>query len=129
MSNLPTELKYAETHEWARLTEDGDIIVGITDHAQASLGDLVYVELPEVGDDVAAGNNVAVVESVKAASDIYAPVSGEIIAINEELEDEPQLVNNGPYDEGWLFTITPSNVHEMDDLLDAEGYQSTISDE
>ena len=129
MSNLPTELKYAETHEWARLTEDGDIIVGITDHAQASLGDLVYVELPEVGDDVAAGNNVAVVESVKAASDIYAPVSGEIIAINEELEEEPQLVNNGPYDEGWLFTITPSNIHEMDDLLDAEGYESTISDE
>ena len=129
MSKLPTELKYAETHEWSRLTEDGNIVVGITDHAQGALGDLVYVELPEVGDDVAAGNTVAVVESVKAASDIYAPVSGEVVAINEELEEEPQLVNNGPYDEGWLFTIAPSNVHEMDDLLDADGYQTAISDE
>lgn len=129
MSNLPTELKYAETHEWVRLGENGNVIVGITDHAQASLGDLVYIELPEVGDDVAAGNATAVVESVKAASDIYAPVSGEIIAINEELEDEPQLVNNGPYDEGWLFTIAPTNIHEMDDLLDAEEYEKAISED
>ncbi|HAD10281.1 MAG TPA: glycine cleavage system protein GcvH [Gammaproteobacteria bacterium] len=128
MSNLPEELKYAETHEWAREDGTGNIIVGITDHAQESLGDLVFVELPEVGDEVEAGSAIAVVESVKAASDIYAPVSGEIIAINELLEDEPQLINSGPYDEGWLFEIQPSNISELEDLMSAAEYQTSIEE-
>ena len=128
MSNLPEELKYAETHEWAREDEKGNIIVGITDHAQESLGDLVFVELPEVGDEIEVGSAIAVVESVKAASDIYAPVSGEIIAINELLEDEPQLINSGPYDEGWLFEIQPSNISELEDLMSAAEYQTSIEE-
>ena len=128
MSNLPEELKYAETHEWAREDGTGNIIVGITDHAQESLGDLVFVELPEVGDEVEAGSAIAVVESVKAASDIYAPVSGEIIAINELLEDEPQLINSGPYDEGWLFEIQPANISELEDLMSAAEYQTSIEE-
>jgi glycine cleavage system H protein len=121
MSNTPEELKYASSHEWARL--DGDIVtVGISDHAQEALGDLVYVELPSVGDSVQAGDEAGVVESVKAASDIYAPVSGEIVEINEALTDTPEIVNSAPYTEGWLYRIRISDVSELDKLLSADEY-------
>lgn len=121
MSELPTELKYAASHEWARL--DGDVVtVGITDHAQDALGDLVFVELPSVGDVVSAGQEAGVVESVKAASDIYAPVSGEIVAINEALVDAPEMVNTEPYTGGWLYQIKVRDAAELNELLDAEAY-------
>ncbi|MES3039880.1 MAG: glycine cleavage system protein GcvH [Pseudomonadota bacterium] len=121
MSNTPEELKYATSHEWARL--DGDIVtVGISDHAQDALGDLVYVELPSVGDSVQAGDEAGVVESVKAASDIYAPVSGEIVEINEALADSPETVNSAPYTDGWLYRIRISDVSELDKLLSADEY-------
>jgi len=121
MSQLPAELKYAASHEWARL--DGDVVtVGITDHAQDALGDLVYVELPNVGDAVSAGQEAGVVESVKAASDIYAPVSGEIIAINDALVDAPEIVNTEPYTGGWLYQIKISDAAELDKLLTADAY-------
>lgn len=121
MSQLPAELKYAASHEWARL--DGDVVtVGITDHAQDALGDLVFVELPTVGDMVSAGQEAGVVESVKAASDIYAPVSGEIIAINEALVDAPEIVNTEPYAGGWLYQIKVTDAAELDELLSAEAY-------
>jgi glycine cleavage system H protein len=121
MSNTPAELKYATTHEWLRL--EGDIaVVGITDHAQDALGDLVYVELPDVGDVLHAGDEAGVVESVKAASDIYAPVSGEVIAINETLSDSPEIVNSEPYDGGWLYKIRIADASELDALMTAEEY-------
>ncbi|MEO6698235.1 MAG: glycine cleavage system protein GcvH [Paraperlucidibaca sp.] len=121
MSQLPAELKYAASHEWARL--DGDVVtVGITDHAQDALGDLVFVELPSVGDVISAGQEAGVVESVKAASDIYAPVSGEIIAINEALVDAPEIVNTEPYTGGWLYQIKISDAAELDNLLSADAY-------
>ena len=121
MSQLPAELKYAASHEWARL--EGDVVtVGITDHAQDALGDLVFVELPSVGDVVSAGQEAGVVESVKAASDIYAPVSGEIIAINDALVDAPEIVNTEPYAGGWLYQIKISDAAELDELLSAEEY-------
>ena len=122
MSETPAELKYATTHEWVRDEGDGTVTVGISDHAQESLGDVVYVELPEVGANYAAAEDVAVVESVKAASDIYAPVSGEIIAVNELLEDEPDTVNGSPYEDGWFFKIRMSDASELEALLDADGY-------
>ncbi len=128
MSNTPTDLKYATSHEWARL--DGDIVtIGITDHAQEALGDLVFVELPEVGDNVNAGDEAGVVESVKAASDIYAPVSGEVIEINPALEDTPELINTDPYGEGWMYKIKISAVEELDDMLSADEYDSQVSAE
>lgn len=121
MSNTPEELKYASSHEWARL--EGDIVtVGISDHAQEALGDLVYVELPNVGDSVQAGDEAGVVESVKAASDIYAPVSGEVIEVNETLVDNPEIVNTAPYTDGWLYRIRVSDVSELDELLSADEY-------
>lgn len=121
MSNTPAELKYAASHEWARL--EGDVVtVGITDHAQDALGDLVYVELPEIGAQVAAGDEAGVVESVKAASDIYAPVSGEIVAVNEALIDAPEIVNSEPYGDGWLYRIKISDVSELDKLMSAADY-------
>lgn len=121
MSNTPAELKYAASHEWARL--EGDVVtVGISDHAQDALGDLVYVELPEVGAQVAAGDEAGVVESVKAASDIYAPVSGEIVAVNEALVDTPETVNSDPYGAGWLYKIKAADVSEIDKLLSADAY-------
>ncbi|MGL4449188.1 glycine cleavage system protein GcvH [Shewanella sp.] len=129
MSNIPTELKYASSHEWIRKEEDGSYTVGITEHAQELLGDMVFVELPEVGDTVTAGEDCAVAESVKAASDIYAPISGEVIAVNEALEDSPELVNSDAYGEGWFFRVMPSDEAEVDALLDAEGYQAVIDEE
>ncbi|ERP90045.1 MAG: glycine cleavage system protein GcvH [Pseudomonadales bacterium] len=128
MSEIPAELRYASSHEWAK-NDDGTVTVGITAHAQDAMGDLVYVELPEVGQVVAAGDEAGVVESVKAASDIYAPVSGEIVAINEALEDEPELVNNAPYEGGWLFKIAMSEESDLDNLLTADQYQAQIESE
>lgn len=123
MSNTPNELKYAASHEWARLEEDGSVTVGITDHAQQALGDVVYVELPEVGVVLSAGQEAGVVESVKAASDIYAPVSGTVIAINPALEESPETINADPYHDGWFFKLKPEDAGELDELLDADAYQ------
>ncbi|MFO7552552.1 MAG: glycine cleavage system protein GcvH [Haliea sp.] len=129
MSQTPSELKYASSHEWARLEEDGTVTIGITDHAQEALGDVVFVELPEVGDRLAAGDEAGVVESVKAASDIYAPVSGEVIAINDALEDEPETVNGDPYNDGWFYRIQPDDTAELENLLSAEDYTEHCADE
>ncbi len=129
MSEIRNELKYLPSHEWARLEEDGTVTIGISDHAQDSLGDVVFVELPEVGSTVSKGEEAGVVESVKAASDIYSPISGEVIAINEALEDAPETVNGSPYDDGWFFRVKPEDLSELDDALDAEGYQNAIETE
>ena len=128
MSDFPTELKYANSHEWARLESDGSVVIGITDHAQEALGDIVYVELPELGAEVDAGGEVAVVESVKAASDIYSPVGGEVVEINSVLEDDPETVNNSPYADGWLFRVKVDSLRDLDDLMDAEDYQAAIEE-
>jgi glycine cleavage system H protein len=129
MSHMPIELKYASTHEWARLEEDGTVTVGITDHAQAALGDVVFVETPEVGVVLAAGDDAGVVESVKAASDIYAPLTGEVLAINMLLEDDPETVNSDPYAEGWFYKLQPADLNELDALLSADVYQQQCEDE
>ena len=126
MSNVPSELKYVASHEWLRMEDDGTITVGITDHAQEALGDIVYVELPDVGDTVAVDDEVAVVESVKAASDVYAPNTGEVVAINEALEDDPEVINTDPYGEGWMYRIKPDNADDFDSLLSAEEYQADL---
>lgn len=123
MSEVRAELKYLESHEWARVEADGTVTVGVSDHAQAALGDVVFVELPEVGSDVTAGSEAGVVESVKAASDIYSPISGEVIAINEALEDAPETINASPYDDGWFYKVRPTELEELDNALDAEAYQ------
>ena len=129
MSNIPDELSYAETHEWVRTEDDGSITVGISDHAQEQLGDLVYVELPDVGRVVAQAEEVAVVESVKAASDIYSPVSGEVIEVNEVLADTPETVNADPYVDGWLFKLNPSDSSELDSLLDSDRYAELTAED
>lgn len=129
MSNIPSELKYASSHEWVRAEGDGVYTVGITEHAQELLGDMVFVELPEVGDEVDAGEDCAVAESVKAASDIYAPITGEVVAINEDLEDSPENVNNDAYGDGWLFKVKASDESELTNLLDAEGYENSIDED
>ncbi|QBY03578.1 glycine cleavage system protein GcvH [Thalassotalea sp. HSM 43] len=129
MSNIPSELKYASSHEWVRVEGDGTVTVGITEHAQELLGDMVFVELPEVGDEIEAGDDVAVAESVKAASDIYAPIGGEVVEINEELEDSPELVNSDAFGDGWMFKVKLSDVGELESLLDAEGYQNVVDEE
>jgi glycine cleavage system H protein len=128
MSHTPTELKYASSHEWARLEEDGTVTVGISDHAQQALGDVVFVEAPDVGDDVEAAGEAGVVESVKAASDIYSPVSGEIVAINEVLEDSPETINEDPYGDGWMFRVKPSVISQLEDLLNAEAYEASCEE-
>ena len=129
MSEFPTELKYANSHEWARLESDGIVVVGITDHAQDALGDIVFIELPEPGAEVDAAAEVAVIESVKAASDIYSPVSGEIVEVNSALEDEPELVNGSPYEDGWLFTVKVNSSEDLSGLLDAEAYEALVGSE
>lgn len=126
MSNVPSELKYVASHEWLRLEDDGTITVGITDHAQEALGDIVYVELPDTGDTVAVDDEVAVVESVKAASDVYAPITGEVVAINEALEDDPEVINTDPYGDGWMYRIKPDNADDYESLLTAEEYQAEL---
>ncbi|TLU67385.1 glycine cleavage system protein GcvH [Thalassotalea litorea] len=129
MSNIPSELKYASSHEWVRNEGDGTVTVGITEHAQELLGDMVFVELPEVGDQISTGDDVAVAESVKAASDIYAPVSGEVVGINEDLEDSPELVNSDAFGDGWMFRVKLDDASELDALLDAEGYQNVVDED
>lgn len=128
MSNIPQELKYASSHEWVRSEGNGVYTVGITEHAQDLLGDMVFVELPDVGDTVAQGDDVAVAESVKAASDIYAPISGEVVAINEALNDAPETVNSAPYTDGWMFRIKAADEAEVAGLLDAAGYAASIAE-
>jgi glycine cleavage system H protein len=127
MSNIPADLRYAESHEWARLEADGTVTVGISDHAQEALGDVVFVELTEVGKVFAAGDQSGVVESVKAASDIYSPIAGEVIAVNEELGGSPELLNSDPYG-AWIFKLKPSDAAEVGKLLDAAGYKSAIGE-
>lgn len=129
MSNIPSELKYVASHEWIRVEGDGTVVIGITDHAQDLLGDVVFVELPEVGAEVATGDESGVVESVKAASDIYAPVSGEVVAVNEDLEDSPELVNSDPYGEGWFFKLKLADDSELEGLLNAEAYGEVCESE
>ena len=129
MSEIPSELKYTKEHEWIRLDDEGNAVIGITDHAQELLGDMVYVELPEVDDSVATGDETGVVESVKAASDIYAPISGDIIEVNEELGDAPENVNSEPYESGWLYKMTVGNEGDLDELLTADEYAELIADE
>ncbi len=129
MSNIPSELKYATSHEWVRNEGDGIVTVGISEHAQDLLGDMVFVELPDVGDNISTGDDVAVAESVKAASDIYAPISGEVIEINEDLEDSPELVNADAFGDGWLFKVKLDDASELENLLDAEGYKDSIDED
>lgn len=127
MSDIPAGLRYAESHEWARLEADGTVTVGISDHAQEALGDVVFVELAEIGKAFAAGQEAGVVESVKAASDIYSPVAGEVIAVNEELSGSPELLNSDPYG-AWIFKLKPSNSADLEKLLDAAGYKAAIGE-
>lgn len=128
MSNIPADLKYLESHEWVRVESDGTLTVGISDHAQAALGDLVFVEVPEAGRKVKAGEGFAVVESVKAASDVYSPVSGEIVAANADLDATPELINQDPYGAGWLIKLRPSDPGELGKLLDAGAYEKIAKD-
>ncbi|MFZ8915377.1 MAG: glycine cleavage system protein GcvH [Gammaproteobacteria bacterium] len=122
MSDIPADLKYIASHEWVRVEGDGTVTVGVTDHAQDALGDVVYVELPEIDVVLSAGDEAGVVESVKAASDIYTPLSGTVIAVNSTLEDAPEQVNSDPYGEGWFFKLRLADAGELDELLDADGY-------
>lgn len=129
MSEIPGDLKFLKSHEWVRVEEDGTVTVGISDHAQGALGDLVYVELPEVGSQLQAGNGAATVESVKAASDIYAPVSGVVVAVNEALNDKPETINEDAYGDGWIFKLKLDDKAELDELLDADAYGELIENE
>lgn len=128
MANIPADLKYLDSHEWARVESDGSVTIGISDHAQGALGDLVFVEVPEVGKSLSKGGAAAVVESVKAASDVYSPVSGEVVAANDALSGSPELVNSDPYGAGWLYKIKPSNASELQQLLDAKAYEKVVAD-
>ncbi len=129
MSLVPPELKFTNSHEWVRPEGDGVYTVGISDHAQSLLGDMVFIDLPDLDESLDAGDDCAVAESVKAASDIYAPMGGCVVAINEDLEGSPELVNSDPYGDGWLFQLKVDDEEEMNDLLDAEGYQDLIADD
>ncbi len=129
MSDIPSDLRYAESHEWVSQEEEGVVKVGISDHAQEQLGDLVFVELPEEGDTVNRGDACSVVESVKAASDIYSPVSGEVVVVNEALADTPEIVNNDPYGDGWLFSVKLDDPGELDELMDAEAYKEHLAED
>ncbi|AXE28815.1 glycine cleavage system protein GcvH [Chromobacterium phragmitis] len=126
MSNIPAELKYVDSHEWLRLEADGSVTVGITAHAQELLGDIVFVELPKVGATLAKDEQAGVVESVKAASDVYCPIAGEVLEVNAELESAPDLANNEPYGDGWFFKIKPANAADLDGLMDAAAYAKEI---
>jgi glycine cleavage system H protein len=129
MSEIPGDLKFLKSHEWARVEGDGKVTVGISDHAQGLLGDLVYVELPNIGDRVEAGNACAVVESVKAASDVYAPVTGTITAVNSALSDKPETINEDAYGEGWLFTLEVEDAEQLNELLGPDDYAELLEDE
>ena len=128
MSDVPSELKYTKSHEWVRDEGDGTFTIGITDHAQELLGDLVFVELPEAGSELTAGDACCVVESVKAASDVYMPISGEILEVNELLADTPEIINDSAFDDGWLFKVQPSAEVELEELMDADAYEAEIAD-
>ena len=128
MSEIPTDLRYTTSHEWVRLEEDGTVTIGITDHAQEALGDIVFVELPEVDSELAQGDASCVVESVKAASDIYMPISGEVIDTNQALVDEPEKINASAYDDGWIFKIKPTDEDDIEQLMDASGYEAECED-
>ncbi|MCG7872226.1 MAG: glycine cleavage system protein GcvH [Candidatus Thiodiazotropha lotti] len=129
MSNAPTDRRYAKSHEWIKDEGDGSLTIGITDHAQELLGDLVFVDLPEVGQSLDAGGDCAVVESVKAASDVYSPVSGEVIAINDVLDGAPETINEDAFGDGWMFKVKASDMSELNGLLDAEGYDALVAEE
>jgi len=129
MSQVPADLKYTKSHEWARAESDGTITIGITDHAQGALGDLVFVEAPATGNTVTAGDACAVVESVKAASDVYSPISGEVVATNDQLADAPETVNTDPYGEGWLFRVKPTDTSALGKMLDASDYEHVLAEE
>lgn len=129
MSELPGDLLYTSEHEWLRREDDGSVTVGITDHAQAALGDLVYVELPEVGQDVESGGDMAVVESVKAASDVYAPIDGNVVAVNEDLADDPEKINAEPYGEGWIVRLQPAGDIDDSELMAPDAYQALLDEE
>ena len=124
MAEIPSNLKFLESHEWARLEDDGTVTVGISDHAQELLGDIVFVELPEIGKDISKSGDIAIVESVKAASDVYSPVTGQITEVHEALIDNPEIINSSPYEDGWFFKIQPQDITEMNELLDATAYES-----
>ena len=128
MKNIPGDLKFLSSHEWARVESDATITIGISDHAQDLLGDIVFVELPEVGQTLDAETDAAIVESVKAASDIYSPLSGEVIEVNSLLEDQPEIINSSPYEDGWFFKLTPSDMSELDNLLSPEDYSEVCED-
>lgn len=129
MSEIPGDLKFLKSHEWARVEDSGQVTVGISDHAQGLLGDLVYVELPNVGDTITLGGAVAVVESVKAASDVYSPVSGKVVAVNEALADKPETINEDAYGEGWIFVVAPDDMDQLNDLLAPDDYAELLEDE
>ena len=129
MQNVPSDLYYTDSHEWVREEADDTFTIGITEHAQEMLGDMVFVELPEVDTTVAIGEECGVLESVKAASDFYSPISGEVIAINSELNDQPELLNQDPYGAGWIIRIKPSDKSELNLLFDAEAYQAQLTEE
>jgi len=124
----PKDLKYAESHEWTLDNGDGTVTIGITEFAQEALGDVVFIELPEVGAGLDAGDTFGVVESVKAASDLYAPVTGEVIEVNDDLEDEPEIINTSPFEDGWIMKIKMEDSSELDNLLDAAGYEAAITE-
>ena len=128
MSEVPGDLKYTKSHEWVRLEDDGTATIGITDHAQGALGDLVFVDPPEIGAELSVGDACAVVESVKAASDVYSPIAGEVIAANEQLADSPELVNQDPYGDGWIMRIQPANASELEGLLDPASYEADLEE-
>lgn len=129
MSEVPSDLKYTRDHEWLRLEDDAVVTIGITDHAQAQLGDLVFVEVPETGSSLGAGDAAAVVESVKAASDVYAPVAGEVVGANEQLDESPELVNNDPFGEGWIYKLRVENPAALDELMSAADYEAFAESE
>jgi glycine cleavage system H protein len=128
MSNIPSHLKYTESHEWVNADENGNARIGISDHAQEALGDLVFIELPAVGDEISQGDPTAVVESVKAASDIYTPLSGKVIAVNEDLDGDPAIINSDPYNDGWLFELELSDIEELEGLKNAEAYEESLQE-
>ena len=128
MKNIPGDLKFLSSHEWARVESDGTITIGISDHAQDLLGDIVFVELPEVGQTLDAESDAAIVESVKAASDVYSPISGEVKEVNSLLEDQPEIINSSPYEDGWFYKISPSDLGELENLLSPEDYSAVCED-
>ena len=128
MNDIPGDLKFLSSHEWVRVEPDGSVTIGISDHAQDLLGDIVFVELPDIGQSIDAETDAAIVESVKAASDVYSPISGEVTEINSILEDQPEIINSSPYEDGWFFKMAPSDLGEIEDLLSPEDYSEVCED-